>query len=408
MMLSQKDIERIQQYDQELLNIIQDFLFLAPLSWPKETMTSFFKTMKKGNIRLPKISYPKSDYQEKIAALRRYIQQLGQADDVITSFLKKTAESYLDAYHVLQGAGTQDVSEFSRKLYGSPKDDLPRYKRCSLDIARYFLRVVGQYHCVLPEVYQPYHAAQFKRLLEKRIKAVMPGSGISVSVDSKISARAAAGSNYVKIRKGARFSDHDLEQLFHHEVMVHTLTYVNGRRQPILKTLGYNAPRTTITQEGLAVFAEYANSCMELDRLQRIALRIIAIDMAEQGADFVDLFRFYRGRGQSDEESYYSAMRIFRGGLPQGGIVFYKDNVYLKGLIEVSSFFKQAMHHGFIHDIALLFCGKLTTEDVLQLKPLVGGKVIVDPLYMPSWAKRSSELAAHLAMNDLTERFKVK
>ncbi len=373
-------------------------------------MQGFLKSAAENNLKLPKVSYPATDYQENIAELSTYIKKLGKDDHPAIHFLRETAQSYLDAYRILQGIGTDDVTEFSKKLYGSPKDTLPGYKRQNSDIARYFLRVVEDYKCTVSDEPLIYSASSFRKALLKKISSQIDPSidPISVNIDNMITARAAAGSNYVKLRKGARFSENDLDQLFHHEVMIHTLTYINGRKQPLLKTLGYNAPRTTATQEGLAVFAEYINLSIELVRLKRIALRIIAIDMAEKGSDFIDLFSFYREHGQNDEESYYSSMRIFRGGKPEGGIIFYKDNVYLRGIIEVGSFFKQAMHQGFIHDITLLFCGKLTTQDVLSLKPMAEEGLIIDPAHMPDWAKNSGQLAAHLALNDITERFNIE
>lgn len=403
-------IKQIRKLDEELVGITKDFLLLGPLSWPKDAMHSFLTNAAKGNLTLPEVVYPKIDYGDKISALSNYLKKLGNDNDPAISFLSDTAESYLDAYRILQGVGTSDVSEFSRKLYGSPKDYLPGYERRNVDIARYFLRVVEDYKFNVADEPLVYNASQFKDALAKNVAdSIDPNSDpISITIDSNITARATAGSNYVKIREGAMFSKSDLNQLFHHEVMIHTLTYINGRKQPLLKTLGYNAPRTTATQEGLAVFAEYINSSIDLVRLRRIALRIIAIDLAEKGADFIDLFKFFRKHDQNEEESYYSAMRIFRGGTAKGGIVFYKDNVYLKGLIEVGSFLKEAMHQGKIHDIALLFCGKLTIGDIASLQPLFKADHIIDPKYMPDWAKRSSELAAHLAFNDLTEQFKIK
>lgn len=405
-----KSAENIRKFDAELVEIVQDFLLLTPLSWPKETMRAFLKRAAKGKMKLPQVEYPQADYREKIEQLTRYIRKLGTDDHPAVAFLRETAESYLDAYRILQGTGTRDVSEFSRKLYGSPRDYLPGYKRRHIDVARYFLRVVEDYKFTVVDEPRIYTSGQFRNILTKRVGKVI-GAGqdsIAITLDSTLSARATAGPNYVKIRKSARFSQNDLDQLFHHEVMTHTLTYLNGRRQPLLKTLGYSAPRATATQEGLAVFSEYINLSIELVRLQRIALRILAIDMAEQGADFIDLFRFYQKHGQDAEESYYSAMRIFRGGRPQGGIVFYKDNVYLRGVVEVNSFLKHVMHQGMIHDIALLFCGKLTTQDVFRLQSLSEAGYIADPAYLPDWARRSGELAAHLALNDLTERFKLK
>jgi len=407
--MTNKSIEKIQELDNQLVAIIQDFLLLTPISWPKESMRVFLKNAASGNLKLPKIQYPDNNCNDKIDGLKAYLKNLGTSLDPAISFLRDTAESYLNAYRILQGVGTADVSEFSKILYGSPTDILSGYKRSNIAIAKYFLRISDAYKLTEDDPLI-YTAHDFKQKLAKRItqEIKIENDPINIFVDSSIVARVAAGSDYVKIRKGAMFSNKDLEQLFHHEVMIHTLTYINGRNQPILKTLGYNAPRTTATQEGLAVFAEYVNFSIDLVRLKRIALRIIAINMAEKGADFIDLFKFYRKHSQNDEESYYSAMRIFRGGRPEGGIVFYKDNVYLKGLIEVGAFFKQAMHEGTLHDIDLIFCGKITTDDVLRLKPLSQEGVITDPKYMPSWAKKSGELASHLAINDLTERFKLK
>lgn len=408
MKIDQTTLKKLQTLDTELVNITQDFLLLGPLSWPPHTMQHFLKGVARNNLTLPKVDYPNISYRDNIARLKAYLQKLGKTKHPAITFLRNTAHSYLDAYRILQGVGTKDVTKYSRKLYGSPQNAIPGYKRNHVQVARYFLRVVEEYRFTLPEEPLVYSASDFKRALIKRVTSrINPTTDpISVIIDHALTARAAAGPDHVKIRKGAKFSVNDLNQLFHHEVMTHTLTYINGRKQPLLKSLGYNAPRTTATQEGLAVFAEYMTASIELTRLRRIALRILAIDMAEQGADFIDLFKFYQDHGQNAEESYHSAMRIFRGGKPQGGIIFYKDNVYLSGLIEVRSFFKQMMHEGSLNTIALMFCGKLTTRDIIDLKPLADAGYVVYPNYTPDWAKRSSELAAHLAINDLVERFK--
>ena len=392
--------------DAELTEIVSEFLLLTPLSWPRKAMRQFLSAYEKDKLVMPQVEYSKADYAGQIRALKKFLAKLGVSDEPVLGFLRDTAESYLHAYYILQGVGSNAVTEYSELLYGSPGDELLGYGRSNVDVAEFFIRVVDDYELVLDEEPVCYSAAQFKRLLQRQIKQSLGAGLIDVAVDEDISARATAGPNYVKVRKGARFSENDLEQLFHHEVMIHVLTYINGRAQPVLSTLGCNAPRTTATQEGLAVFAEYISSSLALERLKRIALRILAIDKAEQGADFIELFSFFKDQGQSAEESYYSAMRIFRGGDPRGGIIFYKDNVYLRGLLEVSAFLKRAMHEGFIHDIALLFCGKLTTGDVVKLKDAAEQGIIVDPIHIPRWAKASSELAAHLAINDLAEQFK--
>jgi uncharacterized protein (TIGR02421 family) len=404
------DIVAIARLDAELVAVIQDFRILAPLSWDKDIQREFLTRCREKNYVLPDVAYPKADYGERIRRLRRFIEKTGKDDHPALRFLRDAAESYLLAYYILDGAGTQAVTEHSKTLYGCPDDYLPGYHKRNLEAAKYFLRVAERYRMTIPHEKPVYTDRSFKSALGRAIaKTIDPAKdSVSVVIDDGLTARFAAGPNYVKIRKGATFSEADMLQALHHEALTHTLTFINGRRQPVLKSLGYAAPRTTATQEGLAVFSEYVNMSIELVRMKRIALRILAIDMAESGADLMDLFRFFKGSGQSDEDSYLSAMRIFRGGSPKGGIIFYKDNVYLRGLIEVEAFLKQAMHRGRIRDVGFLFAGKLTTGDVDGLRELEETGYIAPALHMPVWALKSGELAAHLAFNDLTERFKFK
>src|SRR6185436_6587157 len=106
------------------------------------------------------------------------------------------------------------------------------------------------------------------------------------------------------------------------------------------------APRTTRTQEGLATLAELITSSIDLSRLRRIALRIKAIGMAMEGADFLEVFSYFLESGQDQLESYQSAMRVFRGGDVRGGICFTKDGVYVQGLILVNTFLRKAIQTG--------------------------------------------------------------
>ncbi|PIR34733.1 MAG: flavohemoglobin expression-modulating QEGLA motif protein [Alphaproteobacteria bacterium CG11_big_fil_rev_8_21_14_0_20_44_7] len=408
--MSKNDIERITGFDRELVAIVKDFLILTPLSWPLAAQQEFLKKAEKGNYVLPKFSYAKTDYSEKIDSLKSYIKKLGKDDHPAIDFLKRNAESYLSAYYILQGVGTDAVTKNSKILYGSPNDVFKGYKRKIISIAKYFLRVVEDYKPGNSKENFIYSAEDFCELLAAATNEIIDTNkdAIKIEVDENIFARAAAGPNYVKIRKNARFSEYDLRQLLHHEVFTHTLTYINGRNQPVLSCLGYTAPRITGVQEGLATFAEYINFSIDIERLSRLALRIIALSKAEDGADLVDLYKFFKSHGQSNEESYLSAMRIFRGGTPKGGIIFYKDNVYLRGLIEVESFLKSAMHDGDLRNMDLLFAGKLTTNDTLRLQPLLTEGYIEAPKYIPNWMQKKELLAAHLALNDLTERFFIK
>ena len=90
--------------------------------------------------------------------------------------------------------------------------------------------------------------------------------------------------------------------------------------------------------------AELLTLSLDIVRLRRIALRVKAIAMALDGADFIDIFKSFIEAGQTEEESYQSTVRCFRGGDVKGGSVFTKNTVYLKGMIEVHAFLAVAIH----------------------------------------------------------------
>jgi len=406
--VNQIDKKYIGKFDKKLLKISKKFLIIGPLSWDSNVKLEFFKNLSKNNLILPEVTYPKISYNSQITELKNYLKEIRNEKHPALIFLARTAQSYLDGFQILEGVGTQNVNKFSRIIYGSPQDLIKGYQKTNLQVAKYFLKTAKRYENSIQSENMIYSASDFAKKLRQEIKVVLPSNIIEIFTDRNITAKAAAGPNYVKINQNYRFSEADLRQLLHHEIMTHTLTYINGRKQSTLKTLGYSAPRITATQEGLAIFSEYMNFAIELTRLKRIALRIIALDKAEQGADFIELFKFFRKHGQNEEESYGSASRILRGGTAKGGIYFYKDNVYLQGLFAVESFLKESLHSGLINDMYLLFSGKLTIDDIKLFKPLSEEGYIDQPEFLPEWLKNTGELATHLTINDLTERFKPK
>jgi uncharacterized protein (TIGR02421 family) len=179
---------------------------------------------------------------------------------------------------------------------------------------------------------------------------------------------------------------------------------LNGRRQPYLKSLGLGAPRTTGTQEGLATFAELITATMDLTRLRRIALRIRAINVAVEGGDFIDVFRFFMDAGQSHKESFQSTARIFRGGDVRGRWVFTKDVVYLKGLVSVHTFLRKAIEMRKIDFPRYLFIGRIALGDILSLEELITSGFIAAPLYIPRWVANREGLAAYLSYSVFSNR----
>jgi len=192
-----------------------------------------------------------------------------------------------------------------------------------------------------------------------------------------------------------------------HEAFVHTLTGINGRQQPVLGSLARGSPRTTATQEGLATLSEMMSGSMDIERMKRISLRIVAIDMALAGADFIEVFRFFHESGQTDSDSFTSAMRVFRGAPLTGGAAFTKDTVYLHGLLSVHTFFRWALKNQKLKLCRALFAGKMALHDVLALEPFFDSGFVAAPLYLPPWMQQANGMAGVLAFSLFANRIRL-
>ncbi len=207
------------------------------------------------------------------------------------------------------------ITEHSIRLFGRPGDRLPGGTVSNLDAARHFIELADELGREIgtEDEAQKIPADELCTELQQRINAFFRHDKVTVELDPNLIAKAAAGPTRIRVRAGASFSEYDRHQLLEHEAFVHSLTALNGRAQPNLKSIALNSPRITATQEGLATFAELMSGAIDIGRMKRISLRIIAIDKALAGADFIDVFRFFMDAGQNDADSFTSAMRVFRG-----------------------------------------------------------------------------------------------
>jgi len=212
-----------------------------------------------------------------------------------------------------------------------------------------------------------------------------PEDAPKVEIVDELSANALATATRIKVRSGARFTRRDAAQLLNHEAFIHVLTAVNGRHQPDLPILAIGHPGTTRTQEGLAVFAEFVSGTLELDRFRRLADRVLGVQMVIDGADFIELFRWFSERSPDPEQAFESTRRIFRGGPVTGGAPFTKDCVYLSGFLAVSTFIKAAFVQERLDCVGTLFVGKLDLHDIPALVELRRLGLCRSPVHRPPW-----------------------
>jgi len=198
---------------------------------------------------------------------------------------------------------------------------------------------------------------------------------------------ASAGGDCIKINRRAHFSELDLQVLEVHEGWVHIGTTLNGRQQPWATWLSVGSPRITANQEGMAVLLETLTFSSFPQRARRISDRVVAVDLAEQGADFCEVYRYFLERGISEHDSYRVTQRVFRGGTLTGGSVFTKDISYVKGFVENVNFIRSAIQSGVPEIIPMLFVGKVTLDDLPLLYERYLEGVITGPRYLPPMFK---------------------
>ncbi len=371
---------------------------LSFLAWPPQVKARFFAS---GERELPEVQYPDFDPAPSIELVREARRRIAPVTP-IDALLERHAQSIELGARMLAARETNAFYALSREIFGEPTDPLRYVPVTSLDMAHQIHRVVGELANVDLSVAAPteHDAESVAQVLEAGVHAHFGDAAPRVEVVDDLSANALATPDRIRVRRGARFTDRAANELLQHEAYVHVATSLNGRAQTDLPSLGDDHPATTRTQEGLAVLAELVSGTLELERLRRLADRVVAIQMAIEGASFLEVYRWFVGQcGGDRDQAFENTRRVFRGGMLGGGAPFTKDLVYLFGLLQTSTAIRAAFAAGRADCIALLFAGKLDVFDVPALAELAAMGLCKLPRYLPPWLSDPRFLLAFLTIS---------
>jgi uncharacterized protein (TIGR02421 family) len=344
---------------------------------------------------------PKAKMEEFEALAEEAENEFG-AKDPIGRILTVTAIEYREVARMLAARGTKEFYQCSKKLYGSPKDKFPDGKTSvrDLGLALYDTLTAISVGDLGPKQPADIDAETAAEILNQRFSSYFHDAAIQVQVDDSMLADAAAGSDYVKIRSGAKFSQRDVDILEVHEGWVHVATSLNGQAQPVAKWLAKGPPRTTAVQEGLAAMLELFTFRSYPKRARKLNDRILAVDKAEDGANFIDVFEWYRTEGYEEDECYANARRVFRGGMTEGDAPFTKDACYCKGIVLNYAFIRAAIQNKRADLVPFLFVGKVSHEDIPVLQSRVADGVVRQPIHVPPMFRDMNGLAIWTAYSN--------
>ncbi len=398
----ERDLDRYRRAAATLHDVAKPMRVLSRLAWPAHVREDFLAS---GGTRMPDPDYSPLDPTatlEGVAEARRNIEPGRAIDD----WLESQASAIEATALMLSSVGTSAFHAYSRQVYGVPTQPLRFDPTTPLELAQQVHSALDELSAahMLPTPVRDLSGEDVAAELLPAVQKHFGDDAPQVLVVEELSANALATATKVKVRRDARFTHRDASQLLNHEAFIHVGTALNGRAQPDLPILAIGHPGTTRTQEGLAVFSEFVSGTLELDRLRRLADRTLAVQMVCEGADFVELYRWFLDRSPTPDQAFESTRRIFRGSPLDGGAPFTKDCVYVSGLLGVLSFVRSAFAANRPDTLGLLFAGKLDLSAIPALAELRHLGLCRPAKYLPPWAMDPGWVLTWLTLSTFISR----
>ncbi|MFT4574183.1 MAG: hypothetical protein ACI85E_001389 [Marinomonas primoryensis] len=281
-------------------------------------------------------------------------------DPFIRSLYRSVVDSYATKVELLTTVGTPQFLYNSLRYYGEPSE---------IDIANArFILHAG--HWPTEQVFERNISAQDAKVYFEQAANDLQ-LDCRVVVSNRLVAKAMVDNSrkMLLINRNAVLSKMEVDALIHHELGVHMVTTMNAIAQP-LQVFQLGLPGNTYTQEGLAILSEYLSGNIDLNRLQQLSLRVLAVNMMVKGKDFSSVFARLRDEYNVSVDAAFSlTMRVFRGG------GFTKDFLYLSGFRDLVAMYKT-------RDISSLLIGKTGIQFIDTLDSLVARGIIHKPKHM--------------------------
>ncbi len=272
-----------------------------------------------------------------------------------------TARRYATAGRMPGAIGTPVFTQYSLALYRRPNFYYTNQKLNMPDAARFFLKttdaLLGGARIAPTQADIP--AEAYAAWIQPELDRFFGEGLIKVVIDATLAAKAIAGASRIRLRASSLFSELYKNQLLQHEAFVHVVTAQNGALQPNFKSLGlgrHEPPRLRRVSPlwpscSLGAWVSTACGAWRCG-CSRCSRRWMAptIQVVEG---------FWAG-GHSQEESFCSTQRVFRGADLRGDSAFTKDAAYLTGMLGVHMLWRIAIRDNRPDLVGHLLAGRLS------------------------------------------------
>lgn len=358
------------EVDRRLSAISASFDFLLGVS-PIDTVAAFARFRAAGEDVEPTFHYRPLPIDPAAAKGALHAIDVRACEDPLLESLLSEKQRELDQQlTMLQTRNTPSFRYASLLQYGGVDDEL-------LDDARSILRSVhDDGRALADEGVDCFGVRDAAQALIDRYRARAPGFDAEVCLRDDIAPGLMVTGRSVLVSTATLVPRRRLDALLQHEVSVHVLTAVNGRRQG-LGVFGSGLAGYEGVQEGLGVFAELVVGGLTPARLRLLAGRVVAVDAMIRDATFVETYRLLRDEHDFRAQPAFNLVaRVFRS----GGMA--KDAIYLRGLRQVLAI---VAAHG---DLAPFWLGKIAASHVAAVDELRVRGLLRAPLVAPEFLDR--------------------
>jgi uncharacterized protein (TIGR02421 family) len=353
--------DNILKVDKALYNLVGNFELLTTVN-PINTRKVKRKFFKSNYNELPKFKYNPVKINPFSLKQKLLSIPVNQIKDIsVRSLYEAVITSYFDKIDMIGSLNTSKFLYNSLRYFGRPS-------KTDLTNASYILH--------LPDIpgeakKEPtYDAKKAIEYFKEALASYKIEANIELSNQVISQVMVLNSQKKILVQPDARFKKKKLNALIEHEIGVHMATTMNSFNQK-LKIFNIGLPVNTRTQEGLAILAEYLSGNITLDRLKKIALRVIIVDLMARGADFIECFNELLNEYNVEEnEAFNVVTRVFRGG------GFTKDYLYLSGFVKVFRFWEDH------HDLTPLLVGKTSLAYLSTIEEMIGREMIDPPKYI--------------------------
>lgn len=401
--------EKLKVFSSRMVDAQKPVRLLDAIRWNPKLIEDVKRTRYRELPKITEQSYliqqPSFDPLKKIEEFQAIIDDVTReigVEDALASILVTTCREYQDVVRMIMARGTQEFYQLSKRLYGSPKETFFGSSSSIKDLGLHLYNIlsfVDDTELGDQKVAQVDVQAALEDL-NKRFAQYFVDQNVRVVIEDEMVADAAASARTIKLRQAAKFVRRDLDLIEVHEGWVHMGTSINGLEQKIAKWLYRGSPRCSSTQEGLAVLMEIFSFVTSPRRARKINDRVLAIDKAEDGANFLEVVEFFRTEGYEEEDCLIGAQRVFRGGVISGGYPFTKDISYCKGFVENYNFIRACIQAGRSDIVPFLFVGKVHLSDVPLLYHKYKEGIIDPPKFLPPFFKDLNSLVVWMSFSN--------